>query len=263
MVPIKRSKNGLAYTVSGKEGGPLLVFANGLGGLQESWFYQVRAFADSHQTLTFDHRGNGRSAYREGPARMETYVEDLIEILDEEGVDSADFVGISFGSRLLQVLTLHHPERVRSLTLCAGTAAPADPTGGSVLTGMGGMTVERFMKELVPLLFGPAYVQANRRRLEAFAKGRLRRPTDPRGLSMQWEAICHFDFREHLASIEKPVLILHGEEDRLTPIRAAEQLASGLPNATLVRLKDVGHSPQVEAIDRFNAALSDFLGVGA
>ena len=80
---------------------------------------------------------------------------------------------------------------------------------------------------------------------------------------MQWEAICHFDFRGHLASIEKPVLILHGEEDRLTPIRAAEQLASGLPNATLVRLKDVGHSPQVEAIDRFNAALSDFLGVGA
>ena len=78
---------------------------------------------------------------------------------------------------------------------------------------------------------------------------------------MQWEAICHFDFREHLASIDKPVLILHGEEDRLTPIRAAEHLAAGLPNATFVRLEDVGHSPQVEAIDRFNASLSKFLGV--
>ena len=257
---IKRSRNGLAYTISGRDGGPLLVFANGLGGLQESWFYQVRAFAETHQTLTFDHRGNGRSPYREGPARMATYVSDLVEILDEEGVEAADFVGISFGSRLLQVLALSHPDRVRSLTLCAGTSAPADPEGGSVLTEMGEMTVERFMDELVPLLFGPAYVQANRRRLEAFAKGRLRRPTDPRGLKMQWEAICHFDARARLGSIEQPVLILHGEEDKLTPIRAAEHLAAGLPNATLVRLEGVGHSPQVEAIERFNAALSEFLG---
>ena len=256
---MKRSTGGLAYTVSGKEEGPVLVFVNGLGGMQESWFYQVRAFSSSFQTLTFDHRGNGRSDYREGPARMETYVADLLEILDEEGVEAADFVGISFGSRLLQVLALNHPDRVRSLTLCAATSAPADPEGGSVLTEMGDMTVERFMEELVPLLFGPAYVEANRRRLEAFAKGRLRRPTDPRGLRMQWEAICHFDARDRLGSIDQPVLLLHGEEDQLTPVQAAERLAAGLPNATLVRLQGIGHSPQVEAIERFNKALSDFL----
>lgn len=256
---IKRSRNGLAYTVAGKNGGPPLVFVNGLGGMQESWFYQVRAFAGSHQTLTFDHRGNGRSDYRAGTARMETYVADLLEILDEEGVEAADFVGISFGSRLLQILALNHPERVRSLTLCAATSAPADPEGGSVLTEMGDMTVERFMEELVPLLFGRAYVDANRKRLEAFAKGRLRRPTDPRGLKMQWEAICHFDARDRLALIDHPVLILHGEEDGLTPIRAAERLAEGLPNAVLVPLEGIGHSPQVEAIERFNAALSEFL----
>ena len=95
--------------------------------------------------------------------------------------------------------------------------------------------------------------------LEAFAKGRLRRPTDPRGLKMQWEAICHFDARDRLALIDHPVLILHGEEDGLTPIRAAERLAEGLPNAVLVPLEGIGHSPQVEAIERFNAALSEFL----
>ena len=258
-MPVRYSKQGLAYALSGPMDGPVLVFVNGLGGLQESWFYQVRHFSNEFRILTFDHRGNGRSPFRAGPARMETYVDDLVEILESEGVEQADFVGISFGSRLLQKLALSHSEWVRSLTLCAATSAPADPHGGSVLTEMSSMTVERFMDELVPLLFGPAYVEANRKRLESFARGRLRRPTDPRGLAMQWDAICAFDARDELAQITHPVLVIHGKEDRLTPFRAAECLASGLPNATLVGLEGIGHSPQIEATTRFNTALAGFL----
>ena len=256
---IEHSKNGLAYALSGNPDGAPLVFVNGLGGLQESWFYQGRRFSEEHCVLTYDHRGNGRSPFRDGPARMQTYVDDLLQILDEVSIEAAHFVGISFGSRLLQELALSCPARVRSITLCAATSAPAEPEGASVLKEMGSMTVERFMEDVVPLLFGAKYVAANHKRLEAFARGRMRRPTDPRGLAMQWEAICHFDSRDRLSSIGVPALIIHGKEDRLTPFRAAERLAAGIPNATLVGLEGIGHSPQVEDAEAFNAALSTFL----
>jgi pimeloyl-ACP methyl ester carboxylesterase len=124
---------------------------------------------------------------------------------------------------------------------------------------MAEMDEASFMAEIVPLLFGPAYVAANEKRLRAFARGRLRKPLDPDGLQMQWEALSHFDGRSRLSEIAHPTLILHGQEDALTPFGAAEALLEGLPNAQLLGFEGVGHSPQVEAWRAFNSALAAFL----
>jgi len=82
---------------------------------------------------------------------------------------------------------------------------------------------------------------------------------DPRGIEMQWKAICHFDMRSRLSELSHPTLVVHGKEDALTPFRAAERLVDGLADATLVALEEVGHSPQVENWPAFNRALQDFL----
>lgn len=195
----------------------------------------------------------------DGDPRIETYVGDLLELLDAQGIAQADFVGISFGGRVLQALALQAPHRVRRLVLVATSAAPLSSKRSNVLAKIGTMSAEQIFDDIVPLLFSPAYIAANEKRLRAFANGRARNPLDPRGIAMQWEALSHFDVRTELDTLDHPVLVVHGTADALCPIQAAHNLVDYLPNAELVCMDGVGHSPQVEDWHAFNQTLDNFL----
>jgi lipase len=68
------------------------------------------------RVLAPDLRGHGRSDW-EPPWRLETYVADLLETLDELGVGGAAFMGHSFGGRLIVELAAAAPERVERAVL--------------------------------------------------------------------------------------------------------------------------------------------------
>jgi lipase len=63
-----------------------------------------------------DLRGHGRSGY-EPPWTFPTHVADLVETIDRLGIDRADWVGHSFGGRLILELAARHPERIRRAAL--------------------------------------------------------------------------------------------------------------------------------------------------
>jgi lipase len=75
----------------------------------ERWGEQFRVIAP-------DLRGHGRSGY-EPPWTFPTHVADLIETLDALEVGAADWVGHSFGGRLILELAARHPERIRRAVL--------------------------------------------------------------------------------------------------------------------------------------------------
>jgi pimeloyl-ACP methyl ester carboxylesterase len=56
-----------------------------------------------------------------------------------------------------------------------------------------------------------------------------------------------------------PTLILWGTGDRILPLAQAHRLANDLPNARLVLLDDVGHTPQLEAPERVTEEILGFL----
>jgi lipase len=69
-----------------------------------------------HRVIAPDLRGHGRSAY-DPPWTFATHVADLIETLDALGIEAADWVGHSFGGRLILELAATHPERIRRAVL--------------------------------------------------------------------------------------------------------------------------------------------------
>jgi lipase len=73
-------------------------------------------WGDRFHVIAPDLRGHGRSGY-EPPWTFPTHVADLIETLDALGVDQADWVGHSFGGRLILELAARHPERIRRAVL--------------------------------------------------------------------------------------------------------------------------------------------------
>jgi lipase len=84
------------------------------GGIFES--LGRRLAEDGHRVIAVDLRGHGNSE-RRPPWNIETHIADLIETLEEHGLERATFVGHSLGGRLAAELAAAAPERVERLVL--------------------------------------------------------------------------------------------------------------------------------------------------
>jgi pimeloyl-ACP methyl ester carboxylesterase len=62
-----------------------------------------------------------------------------------------------------------------------------------------------------------------------------------------------------MRAIDKPVLLVHGERDRLVPVAAARRVAADNPTWQTAFLRGVGHTPQLEAPDQVLAHLATWL----
>jgi lipase len=101
----------------GDPASPPLVCLHGVTGHGE----RFKRLAEEHWARRFhviapDLRGHGRSDW-EPPWTYPTYVADLVETLDGLGIGAADWVGHSFGGRLVLELAAAHPERVNRAVL--------------------------------------------------------------------------------------------------------------------------------------------------
>jgi pimeloyl-ACP methyl ester carboxylesterase len=264
-MPISDTQPRLSYVISGPPEGLPLVFINGLGGVQAAFQLQVRELKQTRPVLVYDHRGSGGSEVVDRPASMADYAQDLVRLLDHLDLHSCDIVGLSFGGRVAQALALGWPDRVRRLVLCGTSAGgalhtPGDAQAHVLLRAVATADAATWAQTIAPVLFGRAYRERHPERITALARWRARHRPDPVGIARQWEAWDGFDLAEHIGQIVQPTLIIHGTEDGLSPVENAAQLAAHIPSAQLRLLEGVGHSPNVEAPERFNRLLAEFLG---
>jgi lipase len=122
--------------------------------------------AERFHIVAPDLRGHGRSGW-EPPWTFETHIADLIETIDALGLEQPDWVGHSFGGRLILELAARHPERIRRAVLLdpaihvlphiaaqVASAELADPVWDSVeayvasRTDAGGMDEARAVADL-------------------------------------------------------------------------------------------------------------------
>jgi 3-oxoadipate enol-lactonase len=118
----------IAFQIAGDEGLPL-VFLHGIGGDAESWRPQLDAFAGDYRAIAWDMPGYGDSA----PLADMTFpalVDAVLALLDRLSLPSVHLVGHSLGGMIAQAFALAHPERLRSLTLAATSAAFGKRAGG-------------------------------------------------------------------------------------------------------------------------------------
>jgi lipase len=101
----------------GDPSAPPLVCLHGVTGHGERFKRLAeQRWGERLHVLAPDLRGHGRSGY-EPPWTFPTHVADLVETLDALGIDQADWVGHSFGGRLVLELAARHPERIRRAIL--------------------------------------------------------------------------------------------------------------------------------------------------
>lgn len=223
-----------------------VLFVHGSGQDHSIWTLPTRYFA-RHQrcALAVDLPGHGRSAG--APLeRIEDMADWLIAVLDAAGRARAAIAGHSLGSLAALAAAARHPGRVRAIAL-VGTAWPMSvspallaaaqdnpPQAIDMLTRWG---FHNAGEGTNPAPVNPLR-EAGRRLLERARPGVIH--TDL--------AACD-DYAAglgHAAAVRCPALLILGEHDRLTPPRAARQLAATLPKAETVMLAGAGHAMLAE-----------------
>jgi esterase len=94
--------------------GQPLIILHGLLGTLDNWHTHSKRFAASYRVLAVDLRNHGRSPHSESLS-YETMAADVLELLDDQHIDSAFLLGHSMGGKVAMTLALANPGRVSKL----------------------------------------------------------------------------------------------------------------------------------------------------
>jgi pimeloyl-ACP methyl ester carboxylesterase len=125
-----------------------------------------------------------------------------------------------------------------------------------------GRMAKAFCDAVTPLALGDPANYVNRRSDPSRFPNEW--PDYMRGaLERAWEtfAVEGYDFRPVVSEVTAPILVVHGDADRM-PIEGSLEWAASLQNSRLVQLPGVGHFPFFEAADDLYPVLSAFLSEG-
>jgi pimeloyl-ACP methyl ester carboxylesterase len=229
---------------------PTLLFIHGSGGTSTLWRGQVDALAARANTVALDLPGRGRST-GEGMSRMTDYARAVVEFMDEIQVPRPIPCGLSLGGGIVQQLLLDYPERFTAGILI-GTGARL-----RVLPAI----LEGIEKDYEAHLAAAASIAASPKTDPAVLKPLTDEMAQcPPSVALgDFRACDAFDVMERLSEIRVPVLVITGEDDKLTPPKYGEYLVKHLENAKRVHLMDAGHLSPIEKPTEVNKAILDFL----
>jgi pimeloyl-ACP methyl ester carboxylesterase len=185
-----------------------------------------------------------------GVPRLVDHVERL---LDQERIDHAVIAGNSLGGHVALSLALRHPGRVAAL----------------ILAGSSGLSKRGFQSS-VPRR--PSREWVDRKIREVFFEGRHVTPhlvdevfgtvTDAR-LAMKAVRMArsakHENLGDSLDRVHCPVLLVWGNEDRVTPPAIACEFKQRIPHAELHFIPRCGHSPNIEQPEALSLIVEQFL----
>lgn len=248
----------LAVQTGGPDGAPPLLLLAGQANSHHWWDGLREAYEDDFATITLDQRGTGASHGPVGEWTTASFAEDIVDVLDALGIDRVLVHGTSMGGRVAQHLAAGHPERVRAMVLsCRSPGGPhAVPQPAEVRRALGRATsFDARAAVLHGLFYTPAWggtvaessLLGDRSMSAAESRAHLR----VSGRHDAWDL---------LDSITAPTLVLHGEDDRMTPAENSRLLAERIPGAELRLLPGGRHGFFAEFADEVTPVVTDFLG---
>ena len=121
----------LSFTEKGY--GTPLVLLHGNGEDSGCFVNQIDKFSEFRRVIAVDTRGHGASPRGSRPFTLDTFANDLNELFDKLGIDSADILGFSDGGNIALIFALKYPERVKRMVLCGANLFPTGLKGSFLI----------------------------------------------------------------------------------------------------------------------------------
>ncbi len=258
---IEANGNSVNYEISGRDDGPVVMLSHSLACGTVMWAPQLPALEAHYRVVNYDTRGHGASGAPAGAYSLDQLGDDAVALMDALGLEAVHWVGLSMGGMIGQNLALRRPERLRSLGLCDTSSripAAAGPTWEERIEIVGRQGMQAILDATLERWFTAPFLAAAADRVAPIREAILATP--PEGFIGCCQAIRDLDYTDRLGEIEKPTLIIVGEDDQGTPVAASEVINAGIAGSKLVVLPQAAHLSNIEQADAFTDALMAFLG---
>lgn len=246
-------------------GNPVLLIP-GLGSTRFSWWKQIEPLSQKSHVIGLDNRDAGDSAPGRGPYTIADLADDAASVLQNLNLGPMFVMGWSMGGCIAQELVLRHPALVEKLILVATSAGGrtsvlATPEIGALLLRNASEDIETRVRRTSPLLAGQGYMLAHPEDLDQLVRQAQAKPMALESYQRQLGAVMTWGGAgDRLCQFAVPTLVIHGDADPLVPYANGQHLAAQIPNAKLSTYPGVGHLVPIEAADRFNREVIEFLG---
>jgi 3-oxoadipate enol-lactonase len=246
----------LHYQIDGQANAPALVLSNSLGTHFSMWDAQMPELRKHFRVLRYDTRGHGQSEVTPGPYSFEQLGRDVVALADVADMGTFSFCGLSMGGVTGMWLGMQAGKRLHKLALCSTAAKIGNPDtwnarieavrkGGT--KSIAAATMERW--------FTAGFREREPQTVERIKH--MVESTSTDGFIANCEALREVDFREGIAGIRMPTLVISGTHDGGTTPADGKFLAKQISGARYVEL-DAAHLSNIEQAERFTKEVSDF-----
>ena len=281
-IPLKKVHVGdidIAYKMFGK-GDPILLF-NGASDSMDAWDPSfLTGISSNHTVIAFDQRGIGNTTAGSKPYTYQQLANDTAGLLDALKIPKADVMGYSLGGHIAQAFTVSYPDKVNRLILVATTCGgkdgiPKPPEfikfqAEIVNKSQNNVSLSaEDIKTLNVASLGSGWIKLHPESLEGFEnitslqqlKPGLPPETEKNQANLvAWEATNWSGACDAEAKLAKPTLVITGTDDNnYMPYGNALVIASKVPGAWLVQIKDAGHAVMGQYPAEISKILNTFL----
>lgn len=253
--------------------GQPVVFSHGWPLSSDSWEAQMLFLAaNDYRCIAHDRRGHGRSSQPWNGNEMDTYADDLAELIDTLDLKDTVLIGFSAGGgEVARYIGRHGTQRVAKAALIS--AVP--PLMLKTTANPGGLPIEKFDEIRQGAMADRSQLYQDIASGPFFGANRPDAKVSQGMIDSFWlqgmqaghkntfdciKAFSETDFAEDLKRFDVPTLIIHGDDDQIVPIGAAALSSAKLiKNATLKVYPGAPHGLADTHKDQLNADLLAFL----
>ena len=241
--------------------GPCVLALHGLGG--GAYFFRglARRLQASYRVLSVDLPGTGRSA-AEGPPSIDTWVDRLGRLIDEQRAAPVVLLGHSMGT----IVALHAyaawPDRIRALAFVGGLPRVRPPIRERLNARLAALEGARDLagwgSSVSPGVFSPATLAGQPELVALFERLFEAQPLDAYAACTR--VLLDADATPLVGSVRVPCLAVTGADDQYAPPDAVAAFVENLPHsARLEVIQACGHLPFLEQPDAFARVMDAFL----
>ena len=253
--------------------GPPVMFSHGWPLSADSWEAQMMFLASQgYRCIAHDRRGHGRSSQPWGGNDMDTYANDLSDLIESLDLKSITLVGFSAGGgEVARYIGRHGTKRVAKIALISAVPplmlkTEANPSGLAIEVFdeiRRGSIADR--SQLYKDLASGPFFGANRPgskvsqgMIDSFWLQGMQ--TGHKNAFDCIRAFSETDFTEDLRQFDRPTLVIHGDDDQIVPIGASGLCSSKLIKHAILNIyTGAPHGLADTHKDRLNADLLEFL----
>ena len=241
--------------ILGRQDGPTIMLAHGFGCDQNLWRRVTERLVDDHRVVLFDHVGAGASDPAawdaERYSNLETYAQDVLDIVGELDLHDVVFVGHSVASMIGVLAVAKDPSRFAKLVLLTPSPRYIDDASDGYRGGFTRPDIDELLESLesnylgwsaamAPNIAGnPEQPEFGGELTAAFCR------TDPEKARVFAGATFLSDNRLDLGRVTVPTLVIECARDSLAPRHVGAYVHEQIENSELVTLDASGHCPQL------------------